>query len=403
MALPPARKIKRELTRVGRQARGLHKSVFRYLTERPYYDHVTARQIRISDGEAARADKVAIYLLYPRHGILPSHLRALRWMLANGYAPLVISNLPITGPDRDTLRPLAWRMMERPNFGYDFGGYRDGVLHLGGALGGLERLVLLNDSSWFPLPGTEGWLRDAETLGPEFVGACSHWGISRVETRDFRTIEWRFDTSDRNFHYGSFALSVGPKILQDPGFYHFWKRYRLTNDKSRTVRRGETGLTRWVLRSGHSHGSTLDISGLDRDLAALSGSRLEELAHALILHEDKEGQRLKRKILSDPAPKNRETLIALILTSIARQGSSYALPAYMVPEKNFAFLKKTPLVSSEETGTAMMKFIGGLDGSAGDEIRLEAAHLLAARGMDRSDRAGREPAPHEAGIPTRSS
>ena len=372
-------KLGRELSRFGRQMVAAPGNLWRYQTERRHYDRVTARQIVTTDGQVAQTDRVALYLIFPGMGVQPSHLRALRWMTDNGYAPLVVSNLPLGDADKAQLLPLCWRILERPNVGYDFGGYRDGILHLGDTLPALTRLVFLNDSSWFPMPGTEDWLQQAETAGPDFVAASYHWGIDRVRPHDFRTIRWRFGTGNRNFHYGSFALSVGPAVLRDPGFFAFWKAYRLTGDKSKTVRRGETGFTRWVLRSGHSHAATHDIATLDADLAAMSDDRLADLAAKLILHEDSTMRQVKLDTLASAQGRDRAVLIPLILTAIARQGVSYALPHHLIRDKAYPFLKKSPLWASADTHAIMVDFLHGIDGDLGTELRAEATATVQAR------------------------
>ncbi|WP_299164819.1 rhamnan synthesis F family protein [uncultured Tateyamaria sp.] len=379
MASLPFWKIQRELSRFGRQLAAAPGNIWRYWTERPFYDMVTARQIRVSDGGIPPSDNVALFLIFPADGILKSHLHSLRWLTDNGYAPLVISNVPLTDTDRATLHDHAWRILERPNVGYDFGGYRDGILSLADRLPSLKRLVIVNDSAWFPMPGTDGWLSEAETSGYDVVSASFHWGIARVDTEDFRDIRWEFSTDDRNFHYGSFALSVGANVLRDPAFLGFWKRYRLTGDKSKTVRRGETGFSQWILRSGYSHTATLDLTTLDTDLAAMPDDQVIDLAQNLILHEDMLMRGKKLEVLAGPDGRDPKTLIPLILTSIARQGVSYALPHHIIRAKGYPFLKKSPLWACPDTQSIMLDFIDGITGDQGPDIQSEAEALVAKR------------------------
>mgnify|MGYP001121682791 CR=1 FL=1 len=218
MSLPPLWKITRELKRPFQQIPALPRLLGTLLFGAKYYDMFLARRIKITPGALPRGDRVAIYLIYPQDGLLPSHRLALDYLLENGYAPLVVSNLPLSDQDMAELQGSCWRVMERPNVGYDFGGYRDGFLSLEGDREHLKRLVLLNDSSWFPLPGAGNWLREAEALEVDYAAAATSMGIPRVKPDQFEDIAWEFDPTLRNFHYGSYALSLGPRVLQDAGF-----------------------------------------------------------------------------------------------------------------------------------------------------------------------------------------
>ena len=86
------------------------------------------RQVRITEGALAATRRCAVYVVYPRLGLQDSHLTSLAYLARKGCAPLVVSNLPLTPQERERLQPLCWRLVERPNYGYDFGAYREGVL-----------------------------------------------------------------------------------------------------------------------------------------------------------------------------------------------------------------------------------------------------------------------------------
>ena len=155
----------------------------------------------------------------------------LRHIAENGYAAVVVSNQPLAKADRDKVLGLCADYIERPNFGYDFGAYRDGVLSIHERLASLKRLVLINDSAWYPLPGKRNWIQEAEEMGHDLVGAVSHYGTPRADPEHFMDIDWRYSSTHKNFHYASFALSFGPRLLRDAQFYRFWRKLRMDNDK----------------------------------------------------------------------------------------------------------------------------------------------------------------------------
>lgn len=334
--------------------------------------------MRIAEGGLAGCRRVAIYLVFPSDGLQPSHFSALRYIASSGYAPLVVSNLPLSEGDRAVMLPHCWRLIERPNYGYDFGGYRDGVLFLEDQLAELDKLALLNDSAWFPLPGGEDWLKQAEALDVDFAGAASNYGIGRVQAIDYETIEWRYVPSHKNFHHCSFALLIGRSILGDAGFKRYWRGFRLSRDKKRTVRRGEIGLTQWVIKRGYSHADTLDITSLDDELRALSDDRITEVLDRLIIPEDARLRGLKhgvREAAQNRLPGWRERTEKIILTSVARQGVSYVLTEFTTKERRFPFLKKSPVWLSSETSDITLAIAEDLSGPLGAEITSEIGWL----------------------------
>lgn len=399
----PAWKIWREFRRLLLQLGRLPKSVVYDPLRRAYYELVERKRIFLRDGEVRETTKIAIYLIFPRTGVLDSHLAALDYMVSTGYSPLVVSNVSLSESDRKIIQTHAWRLMERPNFGYDFGGYRDAILEIQGQLVGLDRLLILNDSAWFPLPGSDDWIKAAENSGLDFAAACSHATAylmkkSRKRTLggtglpDYETFEWDYRfKGNRRFHYASFALSLGPKALRHPGFLRYWKKLRLTNSKPRTVRRGEMGLTAWAIRSGLRHGESLDVPNLPNQLGSLDDEMLRHVAETTVSPEDK---RVSRAVAHALRAKNlpREDLIRLILFVVARQGISYAIPNFLVP-RGFAFLKKSPVWLDKRTSDITLEVIGGLEGALKDAIMREAIEirpfpletkLLTKRGMSRS-------------------
>ncbi len=340
-------KLQRELLRFGKQVREIPEDLINYFFATRRYDRTRLDKIRMFDGKLPKSDRIAIFLIFPKTGLLQSHLHTLEYFRSKGYATLVVSNLPLSESDRKRLAENCWQIMERPNFGYDFGGYRDGVLHLSEDLQVLERLVFINDSVWFPLPGSRDWLDDVEALDVDFAGAASNFGTPRPQLEKFRSTNWSYSTKHRNFHICSFAICVNSIVLQHFGFLKFWRELRLTDDKQRTVRRGEIGFTQWALRNAFNVGTTLDVTNLDCELAALSETSLRDYASKLIIPEYPKLTQLWQNLTKDPeTPRN--DVEKLILLAVSLQGSSYSLAAYSIDAKGFPFLKKSPLKLSKQ-------------------------------------------------------
>lgn len=256
--------------------------------------------LRVTDGAQQPGIRLAIYTVFPQQGVQASHLHAVRALLDCGYVTLVISNLPLTDTDRAKLAPLVWQIVERPNFGYDFGAYREGIRRVAPLLAGLHRLVLLNDSVWFPLPGGADWPLKAEALGADFVGAVSNYGVPMPEPGVLDGFRWVYDPGLPDFHYCSFALSFGPRALADPAFAKFWVRLRLTDNKFHTVRRGEVALSRTLIGAGLSHAETLDVRGLGARLETMPEADLHRFIEELAIPEDHRLEALRQRILAEP-------------------------------------------------------------------------------------------------------
>ena len=349
-------KLQRELLRFGKQIRETPEDLVNYLFATRRYDRTRLDQIRMFDGKLPKSERIAIFLIFPKSGLLKSHLHTLAYFRSKGYATLVISNLPLSEIDRNLLAENCWRIMERPNFGYDFGGYRDGVLSLFDDLALLERLVLMNDSVWFPLPKSRDWLDDVEALGVDFAGAGSNYFTPRPAIDNFRSMKWSYSTNHKNFHICSFALCLKPTVLRHFGFKKFWHDLRLSDKKKRTVRLGEIGFTQWAMRNSFNVGTTLDVTKIDDELAALSEPVLRKYASDLIIPEHPKLSELWQDLTEDPVTP-RESLEKLILLAVSLQGSSYSLAAYSIQEKGFPFLKKSPLRLSKKGRNNTLKIL----------------------------------------------
>lgn len=359
-------KVKRELVRLGKQSRALPRNFAISLFSSRYYDQFLRHKIRRHDGQVPWGRKLAIVLIFPSKGVLPSHLAMLDYLRRKDVSPLVVANLPLSDADRAILMPLVWRCLERPNVGYDFGGYRDGVLEVKEHLGALERLIFLNDSNWFPLPGAGDWLDQVEALDVDFAAAASNYAVPRPETSRFREMEWTYDEGHRNFHYCSFALCLRARAFQRRAFLQFWRGLPLHKEKNRVVRRGEIGFTQWMLKQGVTHRATLDVAGLNKDLASLDDARLAEVFRDLLIPAAPALVALRQELLASGA--TRAEKIAFILTVVARQGAAYTLTPFAYLEKGYPFLKKTPVKLCRESSDLTLAFARRLPADGGAEI-----------------------------------
>lgn len=231
----PGWKIRRELKRFAMQAGYLPWLIAAPRAKRAY-DARKGAQIRLTQGAAPRTRELAVLLLYQPKGIVPSTLHTLAHLNAHGVSTLVVSNAPLSDADRESLGAQAWRIMERPNYGYDFGGYRDAILHILDDGPAPARLFVLNDSIWFPLTPDSDLIAEARTSDADLYG---------------------FVLNDRmrgahRAHLQSYFFSFGAEAVANPAFKAYWRDLFLTNNKNLVVRRCEIPMTGAFRRLGFS-------------------------------------------------------------------------------------------------------------------------------------------------------
>ncbi len=166
--LPPFWKIKRELKRFPISVMSKARASLSPL-HRIRHDLTAHRTVRVIDGDRPVAPEVAIFLIYQPGDFLDSLFLTLDHLIEKGMAVILVANHPIDAEKEALLRPYCFRMIERPNIGYDFGGYREGVLYALREKLLMERLFLLNDSNWFPIFGDSDLIDTSRELGSRFV------------------------------------------------------------------------------------------------------------------------------------------------------------------------------------------------------------------------------------------
>lgn len=338
------------------------------------YDLIQSRKVQTSVGQVPLGDKVAIYLIFPESGVQKSHALALDYLRAKGYAPVVVSNIPLRNGECQDLLGQSALVIQRPNIGYDFGGYRDGIRAIMSRLPRLQQLVILNDSAWFPARPGADWIADAEALGRDLVAATSNYGFTRADVEAFRDARWSFDTDHPNFHYCSFALLLGNRILRSPDFARFWNRLPLTQNKTRTVRRGEIGFTRWAIRRGFSHGATHDPVDLDLRLEAMNDKALRAFVRTTVIFGDERLATIRRELLAAPRI-DRPGMIGFVLTAVARLGAGYVLAHDNILHRGCAFLKKSPVWLDRDASDVTIELAERIGSETGATLLAEIADL----------------------------
>lgn len=187
---------------------------------------------RVHRGDQQPSESIAIFLIYQPRGLQDTVLATCRHLGAAGYRVHLVSNAPLSDGAVAKLRPLCGKIVERPNHGYDFGGYRQEILACLAEGSPPNRLLLINDSVWFPALRNCDMLDRLQALEADLAGPV-HYA----------------HRNPRRAHLQSYLLLFSARAVASAAFREFWHGYAMSNNKVRTVRNGEMRLTR-VCREG---------------------------------------------------------------------------------------------------------------------------------------------------------
>ena len=247
----PTWKIRRELSRLVNQIIGLPSSLIslpkrlREPTQRAAYERDFDRLTQRDRGKVPFGNKPAIYLIYQPEGVVKSSLATLDWLIAHGYSPIVVSNSTLCQTDRCSILERSALLLQRPNFGYDFGGYKDGIRLI--IRHGItpERVIIMNDSVWMPMvPDLMDRLEkrtDVDILGLLEDEKINH-GRDGGQPSGLKHIE-------------SYFYMINAKAWQSAAFQSFWSAYQLTDFKPDTIKLGEINFSRRMLQAGLQTGA----------------------------------------------------------------------------------------------------------------------------------------------------
>lgn len=254
----PLWKLKREIHRLWMQS-GIPYELLKMPTYRWLYDRKKHKATRYSSGIQPLRKNVAIVLIFQPNGICNSLLETLRYMNENDFSPLVVSNSPLSSSDLESLREHAHLILERPNSGYDFGGYRDGVLHLLDKGIYPENLVLLNDSVWFPVKKNCNFLEQVKNERADLFGIVYSERVGKPNKA----------------HLQSYFYNFKKDLIQDPSFRRFWEKMFFSNNKFLVIRLCEMKLTQYFKSRGFSVAWLYNHESLDNALKSLSKSEFK--------------------------------------------------------------------------------------------------------------------------------
>jgi len=230
--------------------------IWYHLDPRIYSSRLRIRAV--TQGHAPqKGNKFVLFVLYTRAGIPQFTQNVIDAIERSPFNLVVVTNSSLSGDVRAAVLDKCCLLIERANYGRDFGAYKDGLEILSQRYPDIERLVLLNDSLFF-------FERGLARIIAELDGRHDFIGLTEV--------------FEYHYHVQSFMLSFSRNVLQHPRFTRFWRKYRPISTRRWSVHKGEVGLTRALTKAGFQphilfHGAQL--------IEHLRGSPIEDLLSAI--------------------------------------------------------------------------------------------------------------------------
>lgn len=276
------------------------------------------------------AKDVAIFIVFQPNGLCETVFDTLNHLVEKGFAVVVVSNAPLSDQDRDRLFDYATHVHERPNFGYDFGGYQDAIRALPDMGADLRSLLLINDSIWFPTVANPQLIDDMRAHSADVLAA-------QIFNEDDKT---QAGEKARDVILGSYLMLFKQTALASDGFRTFWQNYRMSSNKEITLRHGERGLSKAMQGAGLTCAGIYDQARFNQRLEGLDEAQLSQCLKDLILLDDKLQQVRSDFLQQKPSPAWSKSVRRFISDVVRRKNYIGAAPIFSIDSLGVEVIKK---------------------------------------------------------------
>jgi len=179
-------------------------------------------------GNAVLKNRLCIFISFQKNGIQRSTWKYLKHLKEElGYGIVLVSNCVLQKKDIPLLQDLCVEVIERDNIGYDFGGYKDGIIRYMDRLDSLETLLIANDSVIGPVYNMR------EMHDKMQAEDCDFWGVS-----DYSEIPRKQLKIDAKYfpHVCSYFICFKKNIIQKDIFKDYWEKLPYPNDRKIALR-----------------------------------------------------------------------------------------------------------------------------------------------------------------------
>jgi len=195
--------------------------------------------------------RVLIFVHFNPYGSLSSHVLYTLEHIKDCYTKVVfVSNSPLSLEHKENLRPLCCKIMERPNFGFDFGAWKDALLEMGwNEIVKFDTLTIMNDTCFGPLYEFKPIIEEMEESGIDF------WGITNHRKQKSGMPGTNGSIPE---HIQSYFLSFNHRVIVSKIFQDFWNKVEYFDDVNDVIKNYETQLTQYLINAGFEYNVCID-------------------------------------------------------------------------------------------------------------------------------------------------
>ena len=318
----PYWKLKREVRRIKDQFWGTLIYPLEILRTRRY-DRDKHLLTRITNGHIPLSDQVAVFLVGHPASERAGVEHTLKHLVEQNFSTVLVINDSAKCLVGEWYLKYCSVVICRPNYGYDFGGYRDGLLWLEGRKSNLCELLLINDSIWFPVHSMD------DTIATIRRRPCPALGLFLLEKSN-RTPSNSITTSTSRPRIGSFFIFLKEPVFGNPAFWRFWHELVMSNIKRSVIKRGEHAFSDFLVREGVQLESLLSRDSLRLFLQRIPEAKLLPCA------------RSSKLSISFVTPAGSvEQKAAVVREEIGRGYYLSACPDFLLSNKLLKFVKKS--------------------------------------------------------------
>jgi hypothetical protein len=307
--------------------------------------------------------RVAVYLLFQPRGLSSITLRTIERLNEVGFRVLLVSNAKLGHRDIDRLAVNRTGILQRPNYGLDFGGYRDGLLWIKQQAILPSEILLLNDSVSCLVADFEKFSGLIRNSADSVTGAVAmEVGHARERT------------------LLSYFLLIKNPALKNEHFWNFWRDYQMANSRYATVRRGERGFSRMLREAEIPSGGFVQPEALSAEalMAVSYRELLLTLYYASFTEENliRDRDRAINAAISGESLRGRRTLIDFIGKVVEQRPFVASFPYLLHHVFNLPVQKRGTTLLQK---LAVCRFVDALDDGVAaidDEEVLADLHAL---------------------------
>ena len=176
-------------------------------------------------------NKVCLFSHFDKDNIIDDYvINYLKKIKEIGFNIVFISTSLLDKKEVFKLQNLCNVVIIKENIGRDFGAWASGIKYLNEKNFNIKKVLLCNDSIYFPLFEINSMFKKMENKNIDM------WGIT--------------DSFERNYHIQSYFLVFNEKILKSKFWKRFWKDFKIYKDKNKIINKYEIGITQKAIKYG---------------------------------------------------------------------------------------------------------------------------------------------------------